>query len=72
MGLGRGLLEEKVYENTCGINLFQGEIQDQWERDGHIGSYYSRLETEKGCAELACWMNANKNLCLDKESNNVQ
>ena len=68
MSLGRGLLKEDVYQGTYGINLFQGKIQDQWGQDGHIGSYYTRLSTEKGCADLACWMNANKNLCLDKEN----
>ena len=69
MGLGRGLVRKNVYESTFEINLFQGKIQNQWQRDGHTGDYYHQLGTEQGCADLACWMNANKNLCLDKESN---
>ena len=69
MGLGRGLLKEGVYESTYEINLFQNKIQNRWEQDGHIGIYYGQLETAEGCADLACWMNANKNLCLDKERN---
>ena len=70
MGLGRGLLKGGVYESTYGINLFQDKIQDQWNQDGYVGYYYDQLATRRGCADLACWMNANKNLCLDKERNN--
>ena len=70
MGLGRGLLTENVYQSIHEINLFQEEIQQQWEQDGHISNYYAKLETEQGCADLACWMNAHKNLCLDRESSN--
>ena len=68
MGLGRGLLTENVYQSIHEINLFQDKIQDQWRRDGNIGMYYNQLELEQGCAELACWMNANKNLCLEREN----
>ena len=69
VSLGRGLVKEDVYESTYGINLFQDKIQDQWSQDGYAGYYYDQLATERGCADLAYWMNANKNLCLDKERN---